>query len=144
MRTSTGVRLASWARCALEPHATAVTAISCADVNAALGLVELFAQSDDADSDEQALLQESRSAYVELLQYAPCLVRFEDRAEVFQQLVQRDREVRGGAHTQRVTLAGHSVCVLRPAHMCTLCATLPSPPHAHLGTACTGTTVVRT
>lgn len=63
-----------------------------ADVNAALGLVDLFPREDEEMEDVSAL-RESHSAYVELLKYAPCLVRFEDRATVFQELVRRDREV---------------------------------------------------
>lgn len=56
----------------------------------ALGLVDLF--GDDAmDEDAEARL---KSAYVDVLKYAPAMARFEDRAMVFQELVHRDRGVR--------------------------------------------------
>ena len=70
-----------------------MTACLGADVNAALGLVDLF-PGEDEEMEDVSTLRESNSAYVELLKFAPCLVRFEDRAAVFQELVRRDREVR--------------------------------------------------
>lgn len=66
-------------------------------MNAALGLVDLFPgdqEDEDVDMEDASALRESQSAYVELLKYAPCLVRFDDRAAVFQELVRRDRSVR--------------------------------------------------
>ena len=33
-------------------------------------------------------------AYIELLRYAPCIAPFEDRALVFQELIERDKDVR--------------------------------------------------
>ena len=56
----------------------------------ALGLVDLFGEG-ATDDDAEARL---KSAYVDVLKYAPGMARFDDRAMVFQELVNRDREVR--------------------------------------------------
>lgn len=55
----------------------------------ALGLVDLFGDG-ATDDDAEARL---KSAYVDVLKYAPGMARFDDRAMVFQELVNRDREV---------------------------------------------------
>lgn len=55
----------------------------------ALGLVDLFGEEPEDDDTEARL----KSAYVDVLKYAPGMARFDDRAMVFQELVHRDREV---------------------------------------------------
>lgn len=66
------------------------TLLSLADVKLALGLVDLFGEEPSDDGIEARL----KSAYVEVLKYAPGMARFDDRAMVFQELVYRDRTVR--------------------------------------------------
>lgn len=52
--------------------------------------MDLFGEDPSDDGIEARL----KSAYVEVLKYAPGMARFDDRAMVFQELVDRDREVR--------------------------------------------------
>lgn len=64
---------------------------------------EIFTQdsgNEDSDGGALAAAQDAASsastglAYIEMLRYAPCIVPFEDRALVFQELIERDKEVR--------------------------------------------------
>jgi hypothetical protein len=71
-----------------------------------IGIQDIFSMSHDDDESmlssadaTSAAAETSGLAYIEVLRYAPCLVQFEDRAIVFQQLIERDKMVRSCAHT---------------------------------------------
>ena len=70
-------------------------------VSKAMELHEIFTESDaDDQGGALAAAQDAASgastglAYIEMLRYAPCIVPFEDRALVFQELIERDKAVR--------------------------------------------------
>lgn len=81
-----------------------------AEVNAMIGIQDIFSMSHDDDGSmlssadaASAAAETSGHAYVEVLRYAPCLVLFEDRAIVFQELIERDKMVRP---------CGHAACAI--------------------------------
>jgi hypothetical protein len=52
-----------------------------------------MAEDMDEDEDFAASGRASQSAYIEVLRYAPCLIAFHQRAQVFQQLIDFDKQV---------------------------------------------------
>eukprot|EP00892_Ulva_mutabilis_P006745 jgi/Ulvmu1/4442/UM002_0167.1 len=80
------------------------------DVKLALGLADLFGEDPSDDGIEARL----KSAYVEVLKYAPGMARFDDRAMVFQELVHRDRS---NNVSQQVMPHGNLVATIRRDHV---------------------------
>jgi hypothetical protein len=103
--------------CARAPHRTACVAsltvnawwgwthvCERVEVSKAIGMDEIFSREYDSGGDVLAAADDAESApaggstglaYIELLRYAPCIVPFTDRAIVFQELIERDKDVRG-------------------------------------------------
>jgi hypothetical protein len=69
------------------------------DVTSALRRgTDVLVDTEDEDAMDQgedltASTRAPQSAYIEVLRYAPCLIAFHQRAQVFQQLIEMDQAV---------------------------------------------------
>ena len=106
---------------------------ACAEVTAAISSEEMFAGASEGDRDAGDEASLSGMAYIEVLRYAPCLVPFEERARVFQDLIERDKQV----GRPRLSSVFHRKVSARPVRCATPCV---DPKQSH-GRRCCRTCV---